>query len=207
METSTEACNRCGTALTNDNRSPGRKVCKTCRREAKRESEHANPTPLHRPVTTDSVIAIERKKKQFIAALLENGGFVQQAVRTAKTSREFVNNQYNTDPEFALLWDTVMELANETIEREIYRRAVVGVDKPLSNKGLLTGHNIKEYSDNLLMFIAKARMPQKYRDGPGKGGDLTEDEIDARLARYLEKRVGQGRAVRVMPQQLTGGVE
>lgn len=197
-----ETCNRCGALLTDDNRSPGRHICKDCRNTAKRESEHANPAPIHRPVTTDSVIAIERKKKQFIAALLDNGGFVQQAVRTAKTSREFVNNQYNTDPDFANLWDTVMELANETIEREIYRRAVIGVDKPLSNKGVLTGHSIKEYSDNLLMFIAKARMPQKYRDAPPKGGELTEDEINARLMQFMEKRVLN---VKRVPQQLTQG--
>ena len=200
-----ELCNRCGTPLTDDNRASGRHICKDCRREAKRESEKANPLPVARPVTTDSVIAIERKKKRFIAALLENGGFVQQAVRTAATSREFVNAQYNADPEFANLWDTVMELANETIEREIYRRAVTGTDKPLANKGLLTGDSIKEWSDNLLIFLAKARMPAKYRDLPQKGGELSEEEINARLQQYLEKRVGRGHAVRVMPAQLTEG--
>jgi hypothetical protein len=199
-----ETCNRCGTWLTADNRSVGRHICKACRREAKRESEKANPAPVHRPITTDSVIAIERKKKQFLTALLENGGYVQKAVRTAKTSREFVNNQYNTDPDFAMLWETVMELANETIEREIYRRAVEGVDKPLHNKGRLTGpeHVIKEYSDNLLMFLAKARMPHKYRDLPQKGGELTEDEINARLMQYMEGRVLN---VKRVPQQLTQG--
>lgn len=200
-----EACNRCGTPLTDDNRAAGRHICKNCRREAKRESDKANPAPIHRPVTTDSVIAIERKKKQFITALLDNGGFVQQAVRTAKTSREFINNQYNSDPEFALLWETVMELANEAIEQEIWRRAVVGVDKPLANKGVLTGDTIKEWSDNLLMFLAKARMPAKYRDAPAKGGELSEDEINARLAQYLEKRVGGRRVVQMPPQQLTEG--
>lgn len=198
-----EKCNRCGVLLDDSNRSPGRHVCKDCRRDAKNESKKANPLPVHRPLTTDSVIAIERKKKQFITALLDNGGFVQQAVRTAKTSREFINNQYNTDPEFALLWETVMELANETIEQEIYRRAVTGVDKPLSNKGMLTGDSIKEWSDNLLMFLAKARMPQKYRDATPKGGELTEDEINARLAQYLEKRVGRGRVVH-MPALIQG---
>lgn len=206
METlAEEKCNRCGVPLDDTNRSPGRHVCKDCRREAKRESEKLNPAPIHREVTTDSVIATERKKKQFIAALLENGGFIEQAVRTAKTSRRFINDQYNSDPEFALLWETVMELANETIEREIYRRAVVGVDKPLANKGMLTGDSIKEWSDNLLMFLAKARMPQKYRDAKEKGGELTDEEINARLTQYLERRVGRGRAVHVAPQQLTQG--
>lgn len=200
------ACNRCGAPLTDDNLSPGRHICKTCRNSAKRSSEKANPAPIHRPVTTDSVIAIERKKKQFITALLENGGFIEQAVRTAKTSRRFVNDQYNTDPGFALLWETVMELANETLEQEIWRRAVVGVDKPLHNKGMLTGDAVKEWSDNLLMFLAKARMPAKYRDAPAKGGELSEEEINARLAQYLEKRVGRGRVVHMAPQQLVEGV-
>lgn len=199
-----ESCNRCGSPLTDDNRSPGRHICKTCRNAAKRDSEKANPAPIHRPITTDSVIAVERKKKQFITALLENGGFIEQAVRAAKTSRRFVNEQYNADPEFALLWETVMELANEGIEQEIYRRAVKGVDKPLTNKGLLTGETVKEWSDNLLMFLAKARMPAKYRDAPAKGGELSEEEINARLEQYLNKRMGRGRVVHI-PQQLTQG--
>lgn len=206
MAVDNEKCNRCPAILTDTNRVPGRHICKNCRRLAKRESEAANPTPIHREVTTDSIIAVERKKKQFIAALLDNGGFVEQAVRSAKTSRRFINEQYNADPEFALLWDTVMELANESIEREVYRRAVVGVDKPLHNKGFLTGDSVKEWSDNLLMFLAKARMPSKYRDVPQKGGELSEDEINARLAQYLEKRVRGGRVIRMPPEQLTDGV-
>jgi hypothetical protein len=192
-----EACNRCGVPLTDDNRSPGRHICKSCRNAAKRDSKKANPAPIHRPVTTDSIIANERKKKQFLTALLANGGFVQQAIRTAKTSREFVNNEYNTDPEFAQLFDIVLELANETIEQEIYRRAVTGVEKPLSSKGILTGQSIREWSDTLLIFLAKARMPGKYRELPQKGNEMSDEELNAQLAKYIEKRVGHGRAVPV----------
>lgn len=53
--------------------------------------------------------------------------------------------------------------ADDTVEEEIYRRAVVGILKPVYQGGKEVGQ-VREYSDNLLMFFAKGRMPGKYRE-------------------------------------------
>jgi hypothetical protein len=47
-------------------------------------------------------------------------------------------------------------------EREIYRRAIEGIDHPVIYKGEITG-SYKEYSDNLLMFLTK-KLDPSYRD-------------------------------------------
>lgn len=49
------------------------------------------------------------------------------------------------------------------MEREAYRRAVDGVEKGVYYKGdrIATEH---EYSDTLLIFMLKARAPEKYRE-------------------------------------------
>ena len=47
-------------------------------------------------------------------------------------------------------------------EREIRRRAIEGVDKPIIYQGKVTG-SYKEYSDNLLMFLVK-KLDPAYRD-------------------------------------------
>lgn len=51
---------------------------------------------------------------------------------------------------------------NERLDAEIDRRALEGVDKPVTYKGQITG-TFKEYSDNLLMF-KKKKLDPSYRD-------------------------------------------
>lgn len=184
----------CGVLLDDTNRLKHRTICRECWRAQKRESRKLARLG---DAATDPVIKA-RKKTAFLDELLRNGGFVERAIKAVGTSRRFINTEYNEDADFALLWETIVELGNESIESEIYRRAVVGVDKPLSYQGRLTGDIVKEWSDNLLIFMAKARMPTKYRDLPQKGAELTDDEINTQLTRYLEKRVGSGKAVPVI---------
>jgi hypothetical protein len=47
-------------------------------------------------------------------------------------------------------------------EREVYRRAIEGIDHPVIYKGEITG-SYKQYSDNLLMFLVK-KLDPSYRD-------------------------------------------
>lgn len=129
-----------------------------------------------------------KKQKRFLKVLLENGGFVEAAIREVHTSRRWLNDQLDTDEEFAALYATIRDQNNEKIEAEVYRRGVSGVDEPLVNKGIPTGHYIKRYSDNLLMFYAKANMPEKYRDLPQKGKEISDEELDARISTYMKKR-------------------
>lgn len=128
-----------------------------------------------------------RRRSRFLRTLLENGGFVERAIRECHTSRRWLNEQLE-DESFAELFQAIKDQNNEKIEEEIYRRAVVGHDRPKFNKGVPTGHFEREYSDNLLMFLAKANMPHKYRDLPQKGADLSDDELNARIKSLMDKR-------------------
>lgn len=169
---------------------PGRNLCTDCYRTYKAayrkpESHNLGKRKVAEP-ETDRGKQVKRSK--FLEALLSNGGFVEAAIREVHTSRRFINESYNEDEAFARLFDTILDVTNERIEQEIYRRAVTGVDKELSYQGKLTGHKTREYSDNLLIFLAKARMPQKYRDQAQKGAELSDEELNAQLAKYLAKR-------------------
>ena len=62
-------------------------------------------------------------------------------------------------------------MALGTLEAEIHRRAVEGVDHPVIHQGVITT-TFKQYSDNLLMFKAKRLDPQyrdNYSDKPESG--------------------------------------
>lgn len=53
--------------------------------------------------------------------------------------------------------------ATELLEREAWRRAREGIAEPVFQHGKQVG-TIQRYSDNLLMFLLKARAPERYRD-------------------------------------------
>ena len=136
-----------------------------------------------------------RKKSHFLRILLENGGFKDQAIKQCRTSRRWYNEQLEADEEFALAVQTIVEYTNEELIVEARRRAFgYEVREPLSNKGMLTGEVkvTKQVSDNLLMFLIKGRMPE-YRDGPGakKGLDITDDEMNEAIRRYMAKKAGK----------------
>lgn len=97
--------------------------------------------------------------------------------------------------------------ADEALEAELHRRAVVGVEEPVYYKGKIVGH-IRKLSDNLLMFRIKRRMPEyrdspqavaqakinlyKLGDGPAKRiEDMTEEELEVAIPQ-LEEKIGDG---------------
>ena len=51
--------------------------------------------------------------------------------------------------------------ATEHLEREAWRRAHDGIAEPVFQHGKQVG-TIQRYSDNLLMFLLKARAPDRY---------------------------------------------
>jgi hypothetical protein len=66
------------------------------------------------------------------------------------------------DEQFMLQFNRADAEANLMIEAEIKRRAIDGWDEPLVSAGKRVG-TVRKYSDTLLIFLAKARMP-KYRE-------------------------------------------
>jgi hypothetical protein len=56
-----------------------------------------------------------------------------------------------------------LELGTDALEDEAVRRAYHGNDRPVTFQGKVTD-TFKEYSDNLLMFMLKARRPDKFKE-------------------------------------------
>lgn len=120
---------------------------------------------------------------------------VMLSARAANIARATVYYWLEHDvDDFSKRYNVADQEANDRIEAEIHRRGIVGVDKPVYYKGEIVGH-IREWSDNLLMFRAKARM-NKYRDrvehtGPDGGPIQVEDareRLAAKLATMADRR-------------------
>ena len=93
------------------------------------------------------------------------------------------------DDEYAADFERAKKLVTVNMTDEVYRRGVEGVEKPVGfHQGKHQGTWIKEYSDNLLMFGVKARLPE-YRDSHKV--DLTVtipvDDARAQLASLVER--------------------
>lgn len=104
----------------------------------------------------------EQKGAEFIRHLRE-GATVVLAAHLVGLSRTTLYQKRVEDPEFSSAWDVAYEQGTDALEAEAERRAVKGVTKPVYHKGEVCGH-VQEFSDILLIFLLKARRPEKFRD-------------------------------------------
>lgn len=122
----------------------------------------------------------ERTERQdlFIEAYLECG-IIRDACLAVTVGGKALNRNRpgewaRDDPEFRERYIAAREEVNDKIEKEIYRRAVLGWDEPVYQGGKQVGV-IHKYDSTLLIFLAKANMPDRYRDkfeGVNLGGVL-----------------------------------
>lgn len=118
----------------------------------------------------------------FIDAL-SLGGNVKIACMAAGVSRSTVYLERKNNQDFAASWDGALDEATDILEQEATRRAVHGVEEPVTSGGKLvmidgevidpeTGEKriikvpltVRKYSDTLLIFLLKGARPSKYRD-------------------------------------------
>lgn len=102
----------------------------------------------------------DRAREAFIATLRESCN-VSEAARAAGIGRSTAYEWRDDDPEFAAAWDDAEQEAADKLEREAWRRAVEGTDKPVTFQGAITA-TYKEYSDRMLEILLKAHRPEKY---------------------------------------------
>lgn len=76
-------------------------------------------------------------------------------------SRRSAYDWREADPEFAADWLEAEHTAADKLEREAWRRAVEGVDTPVTFQGRITA-TYKSYSDKLLEILLKGHKPDKY---------------------------------------------
>lgn len=113
----------------------------------------------------------QQLKKAFLVAFAEHGN-VSQACRTVGlAARSTVYRWQEHDDDFAAAYREAELVANDAINTEIRRRGLEGWLEPVYQGGLQVGV-IRKFSDTLLIFLAKGRMPEVYRErvehsGPG----------------------------------------
>jgi hypothetical protein len=102
------------------------------------------------------------KQRRFLKAFAQHGN-ITAAARVAGCDRASHRYWLENDPDYLEKFRTADEEACDVLRAEIFRRAAVGIDKPVFYKGARVA-TVKEYSDGLLMFLARARMPNEFRD-------------------------------------------
>jgi hypothetical protein len=127
-------------------------------------------------------------QRQFFEAF-ETSGNVSAACRAIGFSRTAVYQRRKREQAFAIAWDEAEQVAADAIEAEMWRRGVDGIGRPIHYQGNVVG-TIKEYSDQLLIQLAKARRPEKFNErlqveSMGSGNLVVEHVIS--LKRQEEK--------------------
>ena len=138
-------------------------------------------------------------KDEFLETLRRTG-MVTSACAQVGIARQTAYDRRKRDEEFAREWGDVLARAVEVMERELFRRAVVGVSRPVFQQGRKVGE-IREYSDNLLMFMLKKWEPS-YREHHqvehvGAGGE----PLQVKLAMDAEQRQQLRELLRSRPVQ------
>ena len=124
-----------------------------------------------------------QRRNKFLKALAEYG-IVGTACKAAGIGRTMAFQWRQDDPVFASQWNEAVEQATELLEKEAWRRASEGWEKPVFQNGSQVG-TIREYSNTLLIFLLKALRPDRYRDnakveisGPQGGPVALSHKID-----------------------------
>lgn len=116
---------------------------------------------------------LRKKQTAFLAAYAECG-VISAAADIAGCSRES-HYYWSDDPDYRKAFAEAERQANEALEKEAHRRACLGYLEPVYQMGKKVGVK-RKFSDTLLIFTMKGRMPDKYRErtsiehsGPGGG--------------------------------------
>lgn len=121
------------------------------------------PIPTHKTKTFFDAPAKER----FLDHFMQFGQLVHAAMY-ANVSRQTVVNHMESDPVFGEMVADAKKLYAEAAIIEARRRALKGVDEPLSYQGKRTGDTINKKSDRLLERVLEAEA-----DGYGKKLDVS----------------------------------
>lgn len=124
-------------------------------------------------MTRGRTVRTDRARETFIETLRESCN-VSEAARAAGIARRTAYDWRDGDVEFASAWDDAEQDAADKLEREAWRRAVEGTDKPISFQGVVTA-SYKEYSDKMLEILLKAHRPEKFVERSKLQVDVGQD--------------------------------
>jgi hypothetical protein len=131
--------------------------------------DSTTPTPLRIRRHGQRMNAKERKtvQEKFLQSFSRTAN-IRAACLAAHIDRSTVYYWQEHDTEFSLKFNVANEEANDLIRAALWRRGVEGVETYVISMGkavYVDGKPLmeREYSDNLLALLAKARMPE-FRD-------------------------------------------
>lgn len=136
----------------------------------------------------------EKRYAEFLDHLSENG-LIKEACQYAGLSRLQVKRRIREDHEFRALYEEAYELGTDAIEDEATRRATIGTLEPVFFKGRRVA-TIRKKSDLLMMFILKARRPERFKDNYTPP-EAEYDELNGPSAREQIARRIDGLATRL----------
>lgn len=136
-------------------------------------------------------IRTAKKREDFLTALAETAN-VTRSCKKAKITRSNLYLWRDADEDFEKEWDAALEKGTDYLEDEAVRRAAEGTLKPIFQGGKKVG-TIREYSDTLLIFMLKARRPDKFKERSatehtgGNGGPIKYHNVtDEKLAEAIK---------------------
>lgn len=135
-----------------------------------------------------------RAREMFISVLSESCN-VSEACRAAGIGRTTAYEWRRDDLTFAAQWDEAEEEAADRLEREAWRRAVDGTDKPVTHQGVITA-TYKEYSDRMLEILLKAHRPEKFVEKVrnehtgANGGPIQTEQVSADAESFRSRIAG-----------------
>lgn len=95
--------------------------------------------------------------------LIREGLTNKDAAKACGCGTKYFQRRRKEDPEFEQAYQEARADGDDVIRAEIKRRGVDGVKTAIYHDGRVVGHK-QVYSDNLLMFLAKSRMPTEFGD-------------------------------------------
>ena len=138
------------------------------------------------------------KMKLFVKALRQDG-IIGHACEASGMNRQTYHYWIKRSSKFKKACEEAVQIAVDRLEQEAVRRAVVGVDDPIYQRGELVGHR-KVYSDGLMQFLLKGNRPEKFRDKADFSVELRtktgEQDLDSAIEALMARvaTVGEGGA-------------
>lgn len=147
------------------------------------------PTTNTQGQVQKSPAEIQEKKLATFLDHLSETGLIGESAAVAGISRTELWRKRNTDPLFRELYQEAYDLGTEACEDEATLRATKGTLEPVFYKGRRTA-TIRRKSDLLLMFILKARSPEKYKDNYTPPPDTGHDTLESPREQIARKLAG-----------------
>lgn len=163
----------------------------------RRKSDTATPTKKRVRVSTEPLTPEEHANAQetFLTEYAKHGN-VTAACKKAAIHRATCYRWQEHDETFSLRYEHAKAEYCDKLRQEIDRRATQGWLEPVVSAGKLVTR-VRKYSDTLLIFQAKAHMPE-YRDkhDVNISGSLevkkAADDFDALLDSLIERNATTG---------------